>query len=398
MLESCYGHNRVPFTDQFASHPTERLAASIDCVLQASILDGFIAGAAIGVYHKNRFVYGRAAGYSDIEAFQPMCFDSMFRLASMTKPVVSVVALALIDEGAFSLDDPVVRWLPRFQPRLHNGTAPELTIRHLLTHTAGLSYGFLDTLDGPYHRAGISDGLDESGLSLSDNIDRIASVPLLYEPGTAWSYSVSTDILGAVIEAAMGQCLPEVVRRTVTGPLGMTRTRFLARRDDPLVVQYADGDPQPVRMAGTFSVPFIGGALRFSPDRAFNPNAYPSAGAGLVGTVGDYLRFLESLRTGNSVLPVSLIKSMTTNHTGTFDINVAGPGYGFGLGVGVLIDPQAAGSFASPGTWNWGGVYGNNFWVDPANNLTVVALTNTAVGGCVGPFPTSLQSAIYKSL
>jgi CubicO group peptidase (beta-lactamase class C family) len=152
--------------------------------------------------------------------------DTVFRLASMSKPIVSVAALALIDQGKLSLDDPVTKWLPDFRPRLADGREPVITVRHLITHTSGLGYKFLEAADGPYHKAEVSDGIAEPGLTAAVNLERLASVPLLFEPGTSWSYGLSIDVLGEVIARAGGRTLPELVEQLVTGPLAMTDTRF----------------------------------------------------------------------------------------------------------------------------------------------------------------------------
>jgi len=144
----------------------------------------------------------------------------------MTKAIICVAALSLIDRSRFHLEDPVTRWLPYFRPRLADGRERVITVRHQLTHTAGLTYGFLEPPDGPYHRLGVSDGSAASGLTREENLRRIASAPLLFEPGTGWHYSVAIDVLGAVIERVTDKTLPEAVLDIVTGPLGMDSVAF----------------------------------------------------------------------------------------------------------------------------------------------------------------------------
>jgi CubicO group peptidase (beta-lactamase class C family) len=164
---------------------------------------------------------------------------------------------------------------------------------------AGLSYGFLQPPDGPYHRAGVSDGLDHLGIGLDEELRRIATAGLAYEPGTRWGYSIATDVLGAVIEKAAGEPLPNAMQRLVTAPLAMIDTGFITSDSPPVAVPYADGKPEAVRMADLQLVRFRGpGVIRFSPSRAFDRTAFPSGGAGMVGTAGDLVRLLETLRTG----------------------------------------------------------------------------------------------------
>lgn len=375
---------------------TWKPAPALDSVIDSAIGSGRIVGTTVIAAQRGEIVYRRAAGYADREAGRLMQEDEVCRLASMTKAIVGVTALALADRGQLRLDDPVTRWLPYFRPALPDGQVPTITLRHLLTHTAGLGYGFLEHPDGPYHRAGVSDGLDHSGLTLEENLHRIASVPLLFAPGTRWHYSVAIDVLGAVIEHASGMTLPDAVRHIVTGPLDMTSTRFVASRDTVLATPYGDAAPHPVRMSDPFSLPFGPSAILYSPSRAFDPAAFPSGGVGMVGTASDYLRFIEAMRNGGTgVLKPDTLAAMTRNAIGDLSVSAAGPGFGWGLGVAVLHDPVAAGSPSRAGAWHWSGVYGTTFWVDPNAQLSVVALTNTAVAGMNGDFPVALRRAAY---
>jgi len=362
----------------------------LDRVIDDAIQNRRIVGAVVMAARNGEIIYQRAAGYADRESQRPVQLNESFRLASMTKAIVTVAALALMDRGEIHLDEPVTRWLPLFRPRFA-GREPLITLRHLMTHTAGLGYGFLEAPGGPYRRLGISDGLDTSGLSLEENLGRIASAPLLFEPGTNWHYSVAVDVLGAVLERVTGATLPELVRSIVTAPLGLSSIEFTLPVNAPVATPYADATPEPLAMTSSFELPFMGSAIRYSPGRAFDAKAFPSGGTGMVGTAGDYLRFVEAIRTGGAgVLRPQTAAAMTRNATG--DI-APSPGFGFGLGVQVLRDPVAAQSPLNAGAWNWGGVYGSHFWVDPKETLSLVALTNTAVAGMVGEFPSALQRA-----
>lgn len=369
----------------------------LDAVITKAIDDGVIVGATVIAAKDGEIVYQRAAGFADREAKRQMGVDEVCRLASMTKPIICVTALALADRGQLGLDDPVTRWLPYFRPSLPDGRQPAITLRHLLTHTAGLTYGFLEVRDGPYHRLGVSDGLDASGMTLEENLRRIASAPLLFEPGTRWQYSVAIDVLGAIIERVTGMSLAESVRSIVTGPLGMSSVDFVAPAGTELATAYGDAKPVPDRMTEPYSLKFGLSAIDYSPARAFDQKAFLSGGVGMVGTAKDYLRFAEAIRSGGAgIIRPETAVAMTTNAIGNLPVGAAGPGFGWGLGVAVLKDPVAAKSPVSAGAWHWSGVYGTTFWVDPAAQISVVALTNTAVAGMTGNYPMALRRAIYS--
>lgn len=339
--------------------------------------------------------YRRAAGLADREAGVPMREDTIFRLASVTKPLVSAAAMRLVEEGALSLDAPVTRWLPDFRPRLPDGSAPEITIHHLLTHTAGLSYRFQEPADSAYHRLGVSDGSDQPGLTMEENLARIAAAPLAYAPGTEWLYSVSLDVLGAAMEKAAGASLPEVLARTVTEPLGMTDTAFRVTDPARLSVPYANAFGGPRVITDGMRLPLWEGAVLFDPSRIFNPASFPSGGGGMAGTAGDIFRFMEAIREGGApILRPDTVAAMLRNQVGE-RMAVRRPGWGFGYGWSVLTDPAAGNTQQTPGTIQWGGVYGHSWFVDPARELTVVALTNTTFEGMVGQFVLDLRAAVY---
>jgi CubicO group peptidase (beta-lactamase class C family) len=312
----------------------------------------------------------------------------------LTKPIVSVAALALLGRKFLGLDDAVVKFIPSFRPKLPDGREPVITIRHLLTHTAGLTYKLFEPGDGPYHRTNVSDGMDQPGLSIEENLARIVSAGLLYEPGTAWGYSVATDVLGEVLARAANSPLPALVRDLITGPASMRDTAFTVIEPQRLVRQYADGSPTPLRMSAHQLVPFQAGAIAFAPDRLFNPRSYPSGGGGLVGTAGDFLAFLETMRNGGA--PILTAKEMALlTHNAIGEMSLFLPGWKFGLGWALLDDPSQTGTPQSRGSWTWGGVYGNLWFVDPAKGLSVVILTNTSVAGMVGAFPDGVRDAVY---
>lgn len=375
-------------------------AAAIDHVIDLALERKRLVGAVVLVAQGGEGVYSRAAGMADREAGKPMSIDALFRLASVSKPILSVAALVLMAQGRLTLEDPVTRWLPTFQPRTADGNVPRLTVRHLLTHTAGLSYRFFQPEQGFYAQAGVSDGMDDDSLTLEENLRRIASAPLLSTPGTEWRYSIATDVLGAVIEQASGLPLAEAVARLVTEPMVMRDTGFYATDMQRLTVAYANHDPEPRAMQQPEYLAFIEGTAGFklSPARALDAGAYASGGAGMVGSAPDFLRFLEALRQGGApLLPEEWVNAMTRNQIGDLPM-LFWPGRGFGLGVTVLKDPQAAQTPESPGTWRMGGTYGHSWFVDPNRQLSVVAFTNTALEGMAGAFVGDLCQAVYDGL
>ncbi|HDR9483942.1 TPA: beta-lactamase family protein [Burkholderia aenigmatica] len=374
------------------------LTQRVDAVLSRQLETQRLVGAVVLIARDGELVYRRAAGFADREARTPMQEDTLFRLASVTKPIVATAAMALVAQHKLSLDDDVTRWLPEFRPALRDGSVPVIKVRHLLTHTAGLGYRFAEAdATGPYARAGVSDGLDGASITLAENIRRIASVPLLYAPGTGWNYSLSIDVVGAVIEAVTGLPLADAVDALVLRPLGTRDTGFVARDAARLATPYVNDTPQPHRLAENEAVPIYEGTVgvTYSPSRALNADAFASGGAGMVGTAGDVLNVLDTLRAGGgTVLPAELVDEMGRIHSGNLELPDL-PGAGYGIGFSVLRDPRAALSPESPGTWRWGGVYGHSWFVDRARGLTVVSLSNTLYEGMNGPYTLDLRDAIY---
>ena len=377
---------------------TRALRQRVDPVIDAALDEKRLVGAVVLIAHQGEALYGRAVGLADRERAQPMREDAVFRLASISKPVVSTAAMVLVAQSRLGLDDDVTRWLPDFRPRLQDGSVTRITVRQLLSHTAGLGYRFLEADESaPYAQADVSDGMDSSGLSLEDNVNRIASLPLCYEPGTAWAYSLSIDVLGLLIERATGATLQEAVQALVTTPLAMADTAFFATDPQRLCAAYVNDGPEPRRMRDPDIVaPFDGtSGIRFAPSRALDRDAFASGGAGMVGTAGDFLRLLDTLRSGGgALLPSALVDEMGTIQTGDAGPPDA-PGYGFGLGFSVLRDPLLANSPESVGTWRWGGAYGHSWFVDRARGLSVVAFTNTLYEGMSGGFVAELRDAVY---
>ncbi|MHB0862244.1 serine hydrolase domain-containing protein [Paenibacillus sp. SEL3] len=376
------------------------LDGRVNAVIDQTLAEKRLIGTVVMIYMDGSPVYVRAAGLADREEQRPMQEDALFRLSSVSKPIVSTAALVLAAQGLIKLDESIERWLPDFRPRLISGEQPSITVGQLLTHTAGLTYGFLEEEGGgPYHRAGVSDGMDFSNLTLEENLQRLASVPLLYTPGKAWGYSIATDVLGAIISRVCGTSLDAAVKKLVTEPLGMHDTSFAVADAGRLAAPYVNDISEPRRMRELEVAQVFEGTagLRFQPARAFDPTAFHSGGSGMIGSAKDFMRLLETLRNGgNPLLSEEWVREMGTIQTG--NLPLAGwPGRGFGLGFTVLQNPDESGTAESPGTWRLGGAYGHSWFVDPALRLSVVAFTNTAFEGMSGPFTTELCQAIYGS-
>lgn len=388
---------RAPAPSVGALKDGESLSHRVDEVIERALSQQRLVGVVVLIGKDGEVAYRRAAGFADREAHVPMREDAVFRLSSLTKPIVSAVAMALVEQNLLDLRDVAARWLPQFRPKTPQGAEAVITLRQLLTHTAGLSYGFFEPGDGPYHRAGVSDGLAEPGLLMREELARLASVPLLYAPGSAWGYSLGLDVLGEIMRRATGTSLPALVEELVTTPLGMADSGFAPRDLQRLATPYVDGTP-PRRMKDPDTVAFGPGAgIRFAPARILDHRSFTSGGTGMVGTATDFLTFLETLRRGGGpILTPASVKDMMSNQIGALRINVEStPSWGFGFGGAVLLDPVMAQVPQGVGTWKWGGVYGHHWYIDSQNALTVVALSNTALEGMVGRFATELTESIY---
>jgi len=375
-----------------------QIEAGLDAVLDEAIANRKIVGGVLLVSLHGQRVYERAVGYADREARRDTQPDTIFRWASLTKPLVAGLTLALAERGVITLEDPVTRFLPEFRPRTADGKTPEITVRHLVTHTAGLTYKSSETnTDGPYHRANVSDGMDQPGLSIEENLRRIASVPLLRAPGSGWRYSIATDVLGEYLARAAGTPLPALMRSLITGPISAIDSDFTVSDRSRLATAYGDGKDEPVRMGPYHETPFGEQMLSYVPDRMFDRDSYPSGGGGMSGTAPDFMRFLEAVRSGGApILSKASVDQLSTVKPGDFEVSI--PGWKWALGWPVLVDPAKTGTPQTPGSWLWGGVYGNSWFVDPHRELSVVLLTNTAIAGMVGALPNAVRDAIYTAL
>lgn len=370
-----------------------KVADALDPILNAALAEGRLAGGVALVAKRGKLVYARAAGFADVESKRPMTRDTIFLAASLTKPIVTAAFLSLVEDDVMAMDEPITKYLPDFTPALE-GKTPQITLRQLLTHTSGLSYGFLQPADGPYLRLGVSDGLNEPGRSFADNLARIVEAGLFFPPDGAWLYSVSMDVLGAAMEVATGKSLPQVVSERVASKLGMADSGFAITDRTRLATHYADGPP-PVPMGDDFVFPFAElSGIRFTPGRIFDQTSFPSGGGGMACSAPDLLTFLEAIRTGGApIVKAETAKAMMTNQTGSHALLLNGPGWGFGYGGAVLLDPTPTASRLPVGTWTWGGVYGHSWSVDPAGETSCVLMTNTTVEGMAGALSVDLMAA-----
>ena len=393
--------------------------AKLDETLRGLVEGRSTPGITVLILQNGRPVYSHSVGVREVGSAALIGGNDMFRLASMTKAVTSVATMILVEQGKIGLDDPVSRFLPEFaklQVRGPDGSevpasrAP--TIRELLTHTAGFSYNFINNprLVDAYREARVSDGLDEPEVTTAEAMRRLANVPLGYQPGTGWEYSLATDVLGAVIEKVTGTSLEAFVTERIAKPLRIQSFVFNAPETirshfvqvtRPAQVTGALGTGY-VPVQGPEAVPFppTKGTANINPNRAFSATAYNSGGGGMSGTIGDYARFLQMLLNegeldGVRVLGAETVRQMTQNATGDMR-TLRGPGWGFTLGFGVVTDPAAAKSRLPAGSYGWGGIYGTQFWIDPTNRVVGLVMTQTAIIGS-GPISNPIREAFYAA-
>lgn len=376
----------------------QALVQRIEAVNQQAIAEARIVGSVVLVAQRGEMIYAGASGYADREQRRPMQRNSQFRLSSVSKPYITLAAMRMIEQQLLSLDDTVSRWLPWFTPALPDGRRPAIAIRHLLTHTAGLDYRFNQPEGGIYQRLGIHDGMEQTSLTLEQNLRRLVQAPLQAEPGSVFGYSLAIDVLGAVLEQVAGMPLPQLFERWVGQPLGLGNTGFYTQDADNLATAYYDSEPQPAAMYDGLRQTLpegFGFDVEFAPSRAFDRHAYPSAGAGMVGDADDVLRLVETLRSGrDGVLQPETAALMRQPHVGA-QAETQGPGWGFGFGGALLVDAALAATPQNNGTLQWGGVYGHNWFYDPVAQLSVVVLTNTAFEGMSGLYPVQIRDAVY---
>jgi CubicO group peptidase (beta-lactamase class C family) len=386
----------------------------IDRHFGAYVDDGRLAGWLAVVARHGQVAYVASRGHRDRESAAPVERDTLWRIYSMSKPITSVAAMMLYEQGAFELKDPVHRYIESFRNqrvyRSGSSQAPvtvpatePMRIWHLLTHTSGLTYGFhyAHPVDAMYRAAGFEWG-SPPDLDLAGAVDVWASMPLLFEPGTEWNYSVSSDVLGRLVEVVSGQPLDRFLAENILEPLGMTDTGFSVPESEQgrLATLYGAG---PERTA----VPLDAwGKAVLSPPKML------SGGGGLVSSAADYHRFTQLLRNrgeldGVRLLSPRTVDFMARNHLpGGADLEAVGrplfaettfDGVGFGLGFSVVLDPVANKVLSSSGEYAWGGAASTAFWVDPKEDLTALFFTQLLPSSTY-PIRTQLKQLVYQAL
>jgi CubicO group peptidase (beta-lactamase class C family) len=368
----------------------------IDAALNSALNEKRIVGAVIAVMKDGELAHFKPYGLANREHGKPMTEDAIFRLASISKPIVTAAAMRMIELGKFGLDTPVTDFLPDFKPKSPDGSTPTITIRHLLTHTAGLSYDFLQPPEGPYNTIPVSAGID-GDFTMEDNLARMVKAGLTFPPGAAWLYSVAIDVLGAVMAKAEGADVEGAVQKYVTGPMQMTDTSFYVTDEKRLVQPYSNAAPEPIPIGDNFKQPFVPGCapINLGTSRAFNRNAFQGGGGCMNGKALDIVRMLDAIRAGGApILSKETTQQMMSNQVGPLRILFDPTGNtAFGFGGSVLLNPAASGSALSPGSWQWGGVWGHSWFIDPTRKLTIVNLTNTTLEGMSGQLPGDVQRA-----
>ncbi len=372
--------------------------ARLDAYLDGFVANGRHKGSLLAITRGGRIAHVSHRGQRDADAGLPVEPDTIWRIYSMTKPITSVAAMMLYEEGALSPFEPVAKFIPSFEDLRvyrHGMAAAPVTARaaqpmlvwHLLTHTSGLTYGFqqVNAVDEAYRAAGFFlDPPPEHDLASA--CDVWAGLPLLFEPGTEWNYSVSTDVLGRIIEVVSGQSLADFFAQRIFAPLGMTDTGFsVADAESARLTALYAHDPESATAVPYPGVDVVSGQL---------PKLL-AGGHGLASTAADYHRFTQMLLRrgeldGERLLAPRTVDLMTANHLpGNATLTefgrplldlVVNEGYGFGLGLSPLVDPIAAKTLSAAGEYRWEGAAGTAFWVDPGADMTVLFFTQVLFG------------------
>lgn len=392
----------------FAPRRLERITDHLD---KHYIQSGKIAGCQTLVARHGEVAYCESQGSMDLERRKPMADDTIFRIYSMTKPITSVALMTLYEQGAFQLNDPVSRVIPewRDQQVYVSGSGADMqtrapkqpmTFRHLLSHTGGLTYGAADhPVDQAYREQGVRRG---EGETLRTFVEKLARVPLRYDPGEQWLYSLSTDVCGYLVEALSGQRFDQYLQQQIFDPLEMQDTSFSVApaKVDRFAANY---QRRPDKTLQLIDDPAVSSYLKTP--------AFFSGGGGLTSTIADYYRFCEMLRRGGEldgarILGPRTIELMTKNHlTGGLDLaqmalggrsETANEGVGFGLGFAMTLGEVEAGTIAA-GDYYWGGAASTIFWVDPNEDLVVIFMTQLMPSGSFN-FRGQLKNIIYSAI
>ncbi|WP_309643833.1 serine hydrolase domain-containing protein [Phenylobacterium sp.] len=393
---------------------SERLA-KLDRFLQTRYVDsGKLPGAQVQISRRGELVHETLVGMADRERGKPVATDTLFRIYSMTKPITSIAFMMLVEEGLVALDDPVAKFIPEWKNLgvfaagvtpmfMTTPPARPMQMIDLLRHTSGLTYGFQNrtNVDAAYRKIKIGGGSGEGDMAAF--VDNLAKLPLEFSPGDAWNYSVSTDVLGVLIERISGQPFQTFLQQRIFDPLGMADTGFSVRAD------------QQARFAACYNATPAGGlALQDDPETSPYLKApdFHSGGGGLVSTAKDYMAFCRMLGAGGELnghrlIAPKTLKLMASNHLpGGQDLTklsrslfseAAMAGVGFGLGFAVTFDPVKAMLTSSPGEYYWGGAASTAFWIDPVEDIQVVFMTQVLPSSTY-PIRRELRTLVYSAL
>jgi CubicO group peptidase (beta-lactamase class C family) len=362
-----------------------RVNAAIDAALGSRIV-----GCVVLVNRNGKEVFARTAGLADREADRKLERNAIWRLASVTKPIVATAALKMMEAGLLRLDDPVEKYLPYFTPASPDGVVRPITLRQLLSHSSGLSYettpkDVAPGMSGPY-------------ISLEENLRRLAKAPLLFAPGTGWAYGTSIDVVGGVLAAINGSSLEAAVKKYVAEPLGMVDWGFTPTDSSRVTANYANGElPTPSIVPPARITMDDRQGLACEVDRIFRADAPQSGGGGSCGTAVDVMKMLEVYNGGTFLRPET-VEEAFTNQIGTLPRREGDAGKRFTVLGAIIDDPKAAKSPCPVGTLDWGGAWGHNWIIDRTNRLSIIVCTNVAPEGCNGPFREDIRDAVYASL
>ena len=378
---SAFSHGLPLVEPEAVGLSTERVSR-IDKVMETHVAQQKIAGGVTLLARYGKIAHLGVYGMMDVEAGKPMTPDTIFRIASMTKPITSVAVMMLYEEGHFRLNEPVSKYIPAFKTMHVMPTEPaedstppvpatrQITIWHLLTHTSGLTYHWNEHLGAQYAAAGITHGLVQDESTLDEKMEVLATIPLLHQPGAEFEYGLSTDLLGYLVEVVSGMPLNQFFSERIFKPLGMEDTHFFipeAKRERIATVYERTKDGPIMRKS---QEPTVDGSLTYSTDYPYNgPRTYFSGGGGLVSTVSDYARFAQMMLNGGKLNGVRLLSRktvalMTLNQLANMDVD-----FGFGLGFSVVRDESDLDEIGSVGAYGWEGFFFTSFFVDPQEQM-----------------------------
>ena len=388
---SAFSHELPMVVPEAVGLSTERLSR-IDNVMEMHIEQKKIAGGVTLLARHGKIAHLGTYGMMDIEAEKPMMPDTIFRIASMTKPITCVAVMMLYEEGHFRLNEPVSKFIPAFKemfvlpPESDEAlTEPipaerQITIWNLLTHTAGLTYHWNGRLGQQYTDAGITHGLLQDESTLAEKMKILATLPLLYQPGAEYEYGLSIDVLGYLVEVVSGMSLDAFFSERIFKPLGMKDTHFFipeAKRERIATVYERTKDGPILRKS---QEPTVEGSLIYSTDYPYNgPRTYFSGGGGLVSTVSDYFRFAQMMLNGGTLNGVQLLSRktvalMTTDRLTDMDVD-------HGFGFGVVQDESDLREIGSVGRYSWGGFFFTNFFIDPQEQMIGISMCQLRPSG-----------------